>query len=50
MFKDNPGNTSVTMILNNSSGQSEVKLDLKIDLNSIKEDLINLIRLKGESL
>jgi len=38
------------MILNNSSGQSEVKLDLKIDLNSIKEDLINLIRLKGESL
>jgi DNA polymerase-3 subunit alpha len=50
MFENNPGEKAVTLVINTSKGQNEVELDLGVDFEAIKEDLIDLIRLKGESL
>ncbi len=50
LFNENPGDQSVKLVINQPSGQQEVELDLKINIENIKDDLIELIRLKGESL
>lgn len=49
IFENSPGDDGVTLILHSGDGKSkEVELEQKVDIEKIREEVMEVIRLKGE--